>query len=120
VKTDEEVADVRKEWLDRYGPVPKEAETLLAVGALRATCHQFGITEFAVTMNTARVTPVDLRASQQLRLTRLARGTFTGLTWREKEKQLVVPLPAAPRGKPVDGTQLVGQLRELLVEMLGD
>jgi hypothetical protein len=55
-----------------------------------------------------------------LRLTRLARGTFTGLTWREKEKQLVVPLPAAPRGKPVDGTQLVGQLRELLVEMRGD
>jgi len=120
VKTQEEVADVRTEWLDRYGPIPKEAETLLAVGALRATCHGFGITEFVVTMNTARVTPVDLRASQQLRLTRLARGTFTGLTWREKEKQLIIPLPAAQRGKAVDGTQLVGQLRELLEEMLGD
>ena len=120
VKTQEEVADVRTEWLDRYGPIPKEAETLLAVGALRATCHRFGITEFAVTMNTARVMPVDLRASQQLRLTRLARGTFTGLTWREKEKQLIIPLPAAQRGKAPDGTQLVGQLRELLEEMLGD
>ena len=120
VKTEEEVADVRTEWLDRYGPIPKEAETLLAVGALRAACHRFGIEEFTVTMNTARVTPIDLRASQQLRLTRLARGTFTGLTWREKEKQLVIPLPAAQRGKTIDGTQLVGQLCGLLEEMLGD
>jgi len=92
----------------------------LAVGALRAACHRFGIEEFTVTMNTARVTPIDLRASQQLRLTRLARGTFTGLTWREKEKQLVIPLPAAQRGKTIDGTQLVGQLCGLLEEMLGD
>jgi transcription-repair coupling factor (superfamily II helicase) len=120
VKTQAEVDDVRKEWLDRYGPVPKEAETLLAVGALRAACHSFGITEFAVTMNAARVSPVDLRTSQQLRLTRLARGSFTGLTWREKEQQLVIPMPAAQRGRPPDGTQLVTQLRDLLVEMLGD
>jgi transcription-repair coupling factor (superfamily II helicase) len=120
VKTQGEVDDVRTEWLDRYGPIPKEAETLLAVGALRAACHSFGITDFTVTMNTARVTPVDLRTSQQLRLTRLARGTFTGLTWREKEKQLIIPLPSTQRGKVPDGTGLVTQLRELLEEMLGD
>ena len=120
VKTQEEVDDVRKEWLDRYGPIPKEAETLLAVGALRATCHGFGITEFSVAMNSAKVSPVDLRTSQQLRLTRLARGTFTGLTWREKERQLVIPLPSGQRGKSPDGTQLVTQMRDLLTEMLGE
>ena len=120
VKSQEEVDDVRKEWLDRYGPIPKEAETLLAVGALRATCHSFGITEFTVSMNAAKVSPVDLRTSQQLRLTRLARGTFTGLAWREKEKQLVIPLPSAQRGKSPDGTQLVTQMRDLLTEMLGE
>jgi transcription-repair coupling factor (superfamily II helicase) len=120
VKTQEEVDDVRREWLDRYGPVPKEAETLLAVGALRATCHGFGITEFTVAMNSAKVSPVDLRTSQQLRLTRLARGTFTGLAWREKEQQLVIPLPSTQRGKTPDGTQFVTQLRDLLNELLGD
>jgi transcription-repair coupling factor (superfamily II helicase) len=120
VKTQEEVDDVRREWLDRYGPVPKEAETLLAVGALRATCHGFGITEFTVAMNSAKVSPVDLRTSQQLRLTRLARGTFTGLAWREKEQQLVIPLPSIQRGKTPDGTQFVAQLRDLLNELLGD
>ena len=120
VKTQEEVDDVRKEWLDRYGPIPKEAETLLAVGALRATCHGFGITEFTVAMNSAKVSPVDLRTSQQLRLTRLARGTFTGLTWRESDKQLVIPLPSTQRGKTPDGTQLVTQMRDLLTEMLGE
>jgi transcription-repair coupling factor (superfamily II helicase) len=120
VKTQEEVDDVRREWLDRYGPIPKEAETLLAVGALRATCHGFGITEFTVAMNSAKVSPVDLRTSQQLRLTRLARGTFTGLAWREKEQQLVIPLPSTQRGKTPDGTQFVTQMRDLLIELLGD
>jgi transcription-repair coupling factor (superfamily II helicase) len=120
VKTQEEVDDVRKEWLDRYGPIPKEAETLLAVGALRAACHGFGITEFTVAMNSAKVSPVDLRTSQQLRLTRLARGAFTGLTWRENDKQLVIPLLMAQRGKSPDGTQLVTQMRDLLTEMLGE
>jgi transcription-repair coupling factor (superfamily II helicase) len=120
VKTQAEVDDVRAEWLDRYGPMPKEAETLLAVGALRASCHHYGIKELTVIMNTARVSPVNLLTSQQLRLTRLSRGTFTGLTWRENEKQLVLPLPAPQRGKALDGDQLVAKLRELLDEMLGD
>jgi transcription-repair coupling factor (superfamily II helicase) len=120
VKTEEEVEDVRREWLDRYGPIPKEAETLLAVGALRATCHGFGITEFTVAMNSAKIAPVELRTSQPLRLTRLARGTFTGLTWREKERQLVIPLPSGQRGKSPDGTQLVTQMRDLLTEILGE
>jgi hypothetical protein len=71
-------------------------------------------------MNSAKVSPVDLRTSQQLRLTRLARGTFTGLTWREKERQLVIPLPSGQRGKSPDGTQLVTQMRDLLTEMLGE
>ena len=114
------VDDVRAEWLDRYGPVPKEAETLLAVGALRATCRSLGIDELVVVMDTARVSPVDLRASQQMRLTRLARGTFTGMTWREKDRQLVVPIGFAKRGRNVDGDLLVAKLRELLEEMLGD
>ena len=120
VKTMAEVDDVRAEWLDRYGPVPKEAETLLAVGALRATCRSLGIDELVVVMDTARVSPVDLRASQQMRLTRLARGTFTGMTWREKDRQLVVPIGFAKRGRNVDGDLLVAKLRELLEEMLGD
>ena len=113
---------MRAEWLDRYGPIPKEAETLLAVGALRATCHKYGINELTVIMNTARISPVNLLSSQQLRLTRLARGTFTGLTWRENERQLVLPLPAPQRsGKnQSNGDELVAKLRDLLDEMLGD
>ena len=120
VKTQDEVDDVRAEWLDRYGPIPAEAETLLAVGALRATCHRYGIKELTVIMNTARISPVTLLTSQQLRLTRLSRGTFTGLAWKENEKQLVFPLPAPQRGKALGGDQLVAKLRELLDEMLGD
>lgn len=35
VTSAEEVTDIRNEWVDRYGPVPKPAEALLTVGLLR-------------------------------------------------------------------------------------
>ena len=122
VMTQEQVDDVRREWLDRYGPIPAEAETLLAVGALRAACHTYGITDLTVMMGTARISPVVLPASKQMRLQRLsANSKFKGLTWREQDKQLVAPLASAQtKGKTVDGDRLVADLHELLNEMLGE
>lgn len=122
VTTLEQVDDVRREWLDRYGPIPPEAETLLAVGALRAACHTYGITDLTVMMGTARISPVVLPASKQMRLQRLAANSkFKGLAWREQDKQLVAPLASAQqKGKTNNGDRLVADLHELLNEMLGE
>ncbi|NNE73063.1 MAG: transcription-repair coupling factor [Acidimicrobiales bacterium] len=74
-----EVEDIRAEWLDRYGPIPAPAEQQLAVAKLRAECVRTGVAELTVTKGpgfggaawVARISPVNLPTSKQIRLDRL-------------------------------------------------
>jgi transcription-repair coupling factor (superfamily II helicase) len=86
-----EVDDVRAEWLDRFGPLPSPAEALLSVAALRAECVRTGVREVTVARDVARISPLDLRTSQRIRLQRLARDAV----YKEDLRQLVVPLRRA-------------------------
>jgi len=94
VTTAEEVADIRTEWEDRYGPVPPSAEALLRVARLRAECARVGVKEVVVTRNQtsqgfqARLLPVRLRASAAVRLKRLSPSSV----YKEEQRQLIVPL----------------------------
>jgi transcription-repair coupling factor (superfamily II helicase) len=89
VVTPAEVADIRTEWEDRYGPLPPPAEELLTVGSLRAECHRLGLTDVTIAGGQARLGPIELKLSQSTRLRRLAREA----KWKEDARQLVVPLP---------------------------
>jgi transcription-repair coupling factor (superfamily II helicase) len=103
-----EVDDIRAEWEDRYGPVPAPAEALLAVGHLRAECHRTGVRDIAITGTQARIAPLKLKVSQEMRLKRLSRGAL----YKEDAGQVVWPLQ-----KGVDAaTQLVRLLKELVAE----
>jgi transcription-repair coupling factor (superfamily II helicase) len=81
VHTDDEVADIRAEWEDRFGPVPAEAERLLEVASLRSECHRIGIRDVVVVKGpgfggpelVAKLGPVQLKVSQELRLKRLSK-----------------------------------------------
>jgi transcription-repair coupling factor (superfamily II helicase) len=114
VTTDDQVADIRAEWEDRYGPVPEEAARLLDVARLRAEAHRLGVREINVTKGpafggpawTARVSPIRLKASQQIRLQRL----FKGAVYKEQVEQLMLPIPKTP---DLAGT-LVDLLRNLV------
>jgi transcription-repair coupling factor (superfamily II helicase) len=100
------VDDIEAEWEDRYGPVPPEAQVLLAVARLRAECVRRGITEVAVLRGGAvRLAPVDLRVSEQMRLTRLAPGA----RWKQDVDELQLPVP--------ERADLPSFLREFLTEL---
>jgi transcription-repair coupling factor (superfamily II helicase) len=99
------VEDLRTEWLDRYGPLPKEAEALVAVGRLRAECVRTGVTEVTASLArpgaggpgrpgeaVARLFPVHLRASARVRLGRLHPRAIV----KEEVDQIIVPLPPGP------------------------
>ena len=106
VTTPAEVADIRAEWEDRYGPVPEAAEALLGVGLLRAECHRLGLREVQITGTMARLAPLELKASEELRLRRLSRDSI----YKADQQQVVVPIR---RG--VDAaTFLAGFLQELV------
>ncbi len=108
------VDDVADEWRDRFGPLPPAAEGLVALARLRAECLRAGVEEVSVMparpggdrRPTARMSPVHLAASGQVRLRRLVPDA----TYREDAAQLLVPLGAPERPADV--------LRKLLVELV--
>jgi transcription-repair coupling factor (superfamily II helicase) len=114
VTTDAEVVDIRAEWEDRYGPLPKEAEQLLSVARLRAESARVGLREVTVVKpggyggapSTARLSPLPLKASQQIRLARL----HPTAVYKEPEQLLILKVPH--KEHPADW--LVDRLRELV------
>jgi transcription-repair coupling factor (superfamily II helicase) len=89
VRTADELADIEKEWRDRFGPLPPPAQALIAVGALRVECTRVGINEIVMNGNDARLSPVELRASQTLTLRRVSPRAV----YKESSKVLTVPMP---------------------------
>jgi len=89
VEDHRQVDDIRTEWLDRYGPVPDPAEMLLQVGRVRAECHRLGATEVVVTRSDARLSPITMKVSDTMRLSRLAKDAI----YKDTLQQLIVPVP---------------------------
>jgi transcription-repair coupling factor (superfamily II helicase) len=98
VTSEAEVADIRAEWEDRYGPLPPAAGSLLDVARLRAECARLGIREVAMVKgggvtgagSVARLSPVSLKTSAQIRMKRLAPKAV----FKEADRLLVVPVPS--------------------------
>ncbi|MGQ0831330.1 MAG: transcription-repair coupling factor [Microthrixaceae bacterium] len=114
VTTDDEVTDIRAEWEDRFGPPPKEAEALLAVARLRAEAARTGVREVTVVKpdgfggapSTARLSPLPLKTSQQIRLKRL----HPTAVYKEADQLVIVKVPHAAH--PAEA--LVELLRDLV------
>ncbi|CAN5395044.1 transcription-repair coupling factor [soil metagenome] len=106
VTTKAEVDDIRVEWEDRYGKVPEPAQALLAVGSLRAECHRLGLRDVQIIGSYARLAPLDLKVSEEMRLRRLSRDALH----KPDQQQIVVPLPR--KGEPAQF--LVDFLQQLL------
>ena len=94
VTSPSEVDDIEAEWLDRYGPLPDTARNLLELGYLRAACQQRGLREVSVLRNTvAKLSPFDLRVSEQTRLKRLAPKAV----YKEDASEVHVPVKVGPK-----------------------
>jgi len=70
------VDDVVSEWEDRYGPLPIQATDLIDAARLRVEAIRIGITEIVQNRREIRIAPVVLKASQEVRLERLARDAI--------------------------------------------
>ena len=113
VTTQAEVDDISVEWADRFGPIPEAALALLRVGRLRAECARLGVTEVSVVKPrgmvnspaTARISPLFLRTSSEMRLRRLAPKSV----YKAEIGQIVVPIQ--PKADPAEAvTVLLGEL----------
>ncbi len=97
VKSFTDVDDIAAEWVDRYGPVPDAAGALLDIARVRAECVRTGVTDISVTKSTgfggpplvARISPLKLPQSKQMRLERLYKGAVY-----KNDSQLQLPIKA--------------------------
>ena len=110
-----DVDDIRAEWLDRYGPLPTSAVALIDVGFLRAECHRVGLRELVVSDGRARLAPVSLKASQQMRVNRLVKSH----TFDSESRVLTVTLPYSGRSND-DGGRNVQFLITFLQELFDE
>ena len=88
-----QVDDVIAEWEDRYGPLPPEAEELIAVARLRVEALRIGLDELVQARGEIRISPVDLRPSQEVRLERIQRGAVL------RGEKLFIPAPKSDVAK---------------------
>ena len=93
-RTEEELAEVRSELVDRYGsPVPDVVDALFDVAKLRALMASLGVTEAATVARNLRIRPLELEDSRQVRLQRI----LPSAQWRPENRTLLVPERALPK-----------------------
>jgi transcription-repair coupling factor (superfamily II helicase) len=116
VRTDEEVAEVREELVDRYGEPPEVGVSLLEVARLRARARQAGLTDITVAGNFVRFAPVELPESAQLRLQRL----YPKSVVKPAVRTALIPRPrtAPVAGQPLRDEALLAWCREVLDAVL--
>ncbi len=83
-----EIEDIGAEWRDRYGPLPPQAEALLAVAGLRVEALRVGLDEVVKVHAEVRLGPVALAESEEVRLERLSPRALV------RNSRLFVPFPA--------------------------
>jgi transcription-repair coupling factor (superfamily II helicase) len=89
--TEDQVDEVAAELVDRYGPLPVETQTLVAVARFRVHCREAGIEEVIAQGNGIRLHPVELPESAQMRITRL----YPRTTVKPAVRTIIVPRPTA-------------------------
>ena len=116
VRSDDDVALLREELLDRYGEPPAPVSSLLAVARFRARARQAGLTDVTVAGNYVRFAPVSLPESGRVRLARLYPRSIV----KDNVRTILVPRPStAPvAGKPLRDEALLDWAREVVDAVL--
>jgi transcription-repair coupling factor (superfamily II helicase) len=114
VTAQSDVDDIEKEWLDRFGPLPEPAQRLVEIARLRAECVRVGIAEITVGRSTgfggpplvAKISPITLRQSQQMRVQRLYKGAL----YKDDQHQLQLPMKS--------GATLAAAIRAAILDLV--
>ncbi|WP_091057254.1 transcription-repair coupling factor [Klenkia brasiliensis] len=115
VQDDTQAQAVLDELTDRYGPAPAPVLNLLAVARFRAAVRKLGVTEVSMAGRNVRISPVQLRESQQMKLARLAEGA----TYKSQVDTVSIKVPVGPdRRTPLRDVALLEKLHALLTSVL--
>jgi transcription-repair coupling factor (superfamily II helicase) len=127
IDSQHDIDAVRDELTDRFGPVPPQVESLLAVARLRAVARAAGLTDIALQGTRIKFSPVELPESREVRLQRL----YPGSILKAPLSTMLVPVPKAAGGRapgsvtvslgapPLRDRELLAWCEELIGTVLG-
>ncbi|MBO0831378.1 MAG: transcription-repair coupling factor, partial [Actinobacteria bacterium] len=104
IDSERDIEAVREELTDRFGAVPPQVESLLAVARLRTVARAAGLTDIVLQGNKIKFSPVELPESREIRLQRLYPGSILKSTLNT----LLVPVPRAGSRPPSAGPGRAG------------
>jgi transcription-repair coupling factor (superfamily II helicase) len=112
VRTDEDVAAIREELLDRYGEPPAPVASLLEVARLRARARRAGLTDITLQGKYVRFAPVELPDSGKVRLDRL----YPRSILKPGVRTMLVPrpVPTTVGGPPIRDEELLAWVRQVV------
>ncbi len=112
VRTDEDVALIHEELVDRYGEPPAAVASLLEVARFRARARGAKLTDVTVQGKYLRFAPVELPDSMTVRLNRLHPGSILKTNLRT----MLVPRPstAVVGGTPIRDEALLAWARQVV------
>ena len=90
--SDEALAEISSEMVDRFGELPEAVTELLAVASLRIFARTLKITEIAVAGKSLRISPIYLPESAQIKLNRL----YPGSIYKNASETLLVARQQSP------------------------
>ena len=105
----ERLAEVRAEAEDRFGQLPQEVETLLAVASLRVTCERLGIVEVTRYRDQVRARPLPLLVDDE----RALAVRVPGATYHRPTETLNIPMAR------VTGAELPTHVETALLDATG-
>jgi transcription-repair coupling factor (superfamily II helicase) len=114
---DEDLSEISAELVDRFGPIPKPAQELMAVASLRLFAKSLGLTDIAISGKNLRLTPVYLPESAQIKLTRL----YPGSIYKNASQILLVARPISPNwieSASVGDTSTLAWVNSVLQELI--
>jgi transcription-repair coupling factor (superfamily II helicase) len=94
---------------DRYGKAPEQVQNLIEVTELRQIANRVGLKDVNFLTAVARIQPVELSESEQVKLSR----AYVGLKYLQSANSLQLPIPKSADGDVVSGKELISFAREV-------
>jgi transcription-repair coupling factor (superfamily II helicase) len=122
IDSEDDVAAVRDELLDRYGDLPLPVVTLLDVARLRSAARRAGLTDITLQGSQVRFAPVELPESRVVRVQRLYPKTLL----KPAVRTMLVPVPKSGAssggfgGTPLRDTELLAWCAEVVRSVLSE
>jgi transcription-repair coupling factor (superfamily II helicase) len=94
---------------DRYGKAPEQVLNLIEVTDLRQIANRVGLKDVNLLTAVARIQPVELTESEQVKLSR----AYVGLKYLQSANSLQLLIPKSADGDVVSGKELISFAREV-------